>query len=279
MPDIRLTTWVIISCILLFGTTYSIIYNTYIDTSNPLLAHEPHPLGDVHYFANKSNFLNTYFIKRAWAWTSAAFFLLWFSSPPSTRTGRRMAKWVMETGVWLVFTSWFFGPALLERVILFSGGECVLSLPSGDHISVPEEYCFSKSFLSPTSHPDLFTAFSLKSLSPPIDWHAIPRLRRGHDVSGHIFLLTMSALFLADQLRLVSRRGDPSMLHTVAIIANLILVGIWLFACYTTCLYYHTPLEKFTGYLLGMAGFAITQLPGFSNNAARTIPAGRAQTS
>jgi Inositol phospholipid synthesis and fat-storage-inducing TM len=248
MADIRFILWLAISCIVLFGTAYSALYSTYLDTSNPLLAHLPHPLGHTYYFATKSNFLNVYFIKIAWGWTSAAFFLLWFTSPPGTRTGGRLAKWVLETGVWLVFTTWFFGPALLDRVVIASGGECLLSLPSGDHVQVPTQYCVSKSFLSPASHPELFQASSLQSFVPPIDWHARPRLRRGHDVSGHIFLLTMSVLFLADQLRYVFRPGQRSTWHTVAIAANVALIGTWLLASWTTSLYYHAPFEKFTGY-------------------------------
>jgi len=260
-----------ISCTVLFGTVYSVVNHTYLDTSNPLLAHLPHPLGHIHYFAHKSNFLNVYFIKIAWGWTTAAFFFLWLTGPSGTRTGGRIAKWVIETGVWLVFTSWFFGPALLERVVIASGGECLLSLPSGDHVSVPPKFCFSKSIISPTSHPELFQAASLQSPIPPIDWRATPRLRRGHDVSGHIFLLTVSVLFLADQLRYTLRVGQRSIWHKVAIVANIALIGIWLFASWTTALYYHTPLEKFSGYVLGVAGFAITQLPALSNDSSRIL--------
>jgi len=248
MPDLRFSLLLAISFITLCGTVYSVVNHTYLDTSNPLLAHLPHPLGHIHYFAHKSNFLNVYLIKTAWGWTSAAFFFLWSTSPPSTRTGRRIAKWVMATGVWLVFTSWFFGPALLERVVIASGGECLLSLPSGDHVLVPSEFCLSKSFLSPNSHPELFQTSSLQSFVPPIDWRAMPRLRKGHDVSGHIFLLTMSVLFLADQLRYTLRAGQRSTWHTAAVVANTALIGTWLFASWTTSLYYHAPLEKFSGY-------------------------------
>jgi len=248
MRNIRFTLWIAISSIVLFGTAYSVLYDTYLDTSNPLLAHLPHPLGHIHYFASKSNFLNVYFIKVAWGWTSVAFFFLWFTSPPNARVRGRMVKWVIETGVWLMFTSWFFGPALLERVVLASGGECILSLPSGDHVSVPTQYCISRSSLSPTSHPELFRTFPLMPFVPPVDWRAMPRLRRGHDVSGHIFLLTMSILFLADQLRYTLRPGQRSTWHTMAIVVNVALIGTWLLASWTTSLYFHAPFEKFTGY-------------------------------
>ncbi|RDB25232.1 FIT family protein scs3 [Hypsizygus marmoreus] len=261
MPDIRLAVLAVLTAIIVSATTYSIVFETYLDTSNPLLTHLPHPLGLTHYYANKSNILNVYFIKKAWAWTTGAFLLLWFTSPPSIRIAQRWWKWAIATAMWLVFTSWFFGPALLERLNLASGGECILALPSGDSISVPVDYCLTKSSVSPGSHPQLFVAPFSDAFVPPLDWRSIPRLRRGHDVSGHLFLLTMSALFLADQLRYSFRARERSTWHSLAVVANVSLIGVWLFACYTTSLYFHSPLEKLTGYILGISGFAVTLLP------------------
>ncbi|KAF9469958.1 Fat storage-inducing transmembrane protein [Collybia nuda] len=258
MPDVRHAALIAISITVLAGTSYSVLNNTYLDTSNPLLTHLPHPLSNTHYYANKSNFLNVYFIKKAWAWTSAVFLFSWFTSPPNTRTMRRMLKWAVETGVWLMFTNWFFGPALLERVVLASGGECLVASPSGEVVTVPTEYCLSKSYISPSSHPTLFSTFSPNSL--PRDWNAIPRLRKGHDVSGHIFLLTMSVLFLADQLRYSAHSKKRSTWNNAAICANVFLIVVWLFATWTTSLYFHSPSEKVTGYLLGISGFTLTQL-------------------
>jgi hypothetical protein len=74
----------------------------------------------------------------------------------------------------------------------------------------------------------------------------------------------MSMLFLADQLRLSLRSGSSSVQHKVSIAANLILMGIWLFASITTSVYFHSPSEKITGYVLGLAGFALTQASLFS---------------
>lgn len=244
MSDTRKVALAAVSAVVLFGTAYSVVYDTYLDTSNPLLTHLPHPLSKTHYWARKSNVLNTYFIKAAWGWTSAAFLLLWVTSPASVRTPSRLGKWALETLSWMIFTSWFFGPALLERVIVASGGECVMSSPTGDQLSLPNEYCYSKQHVSPESHPELFTT----SFSVPDEWSTLPRLRRGHDVSGHIFLLTMSVLFLADQLRPSLRVQQWSLYHKLAVAANVSLIGIWLFASYTTSAYFHTPGEKITGF-------------------------------
>jgi hypothetical protein len=254
--DTRIAAFTVVSTIVLFGTLYSVSFNTYLDTSNPLVSHLPHPLQNSDYFANKSNVLNVYFIKKAWGWTSASFLVLWLTSPINVRTKERVFKWLTATTTWLVFTGWFFGPAVFERLVLASGGECVLHSPDGNVITVPNEYCFTSSVLSPVTHPNLFT-------TPPLnpEWHAIPKMRRGHDVSGHIFLLTMSVLFLADQLRpsFYIPTHNWSSWHRWAIWANLGLIVIWLLGCYTTSVYFHSPWEKLSGYreLLFCCFFAV----------------------
>jgi Inositol phospholipid synthesis and fat-storage-inducing TM len=271
---------VTLSSLLALGTIYSILYSTYLDTSDPLLTHLPHRLHSTHYFANKSNILNIVFIKQAWAWTSAAFAFLFFTSSVESRSKSRLLKYVIVTAAWLGFTSWFFGPALLERAIVATGGECVVVVPQlGDVLNVPVEYCYTKSTLSPSTHPSLFSAFAnTNPLSSP--WSARPRLRRGHDVSGHIFLLTMSVLFLADQLKpSLDSVTSWSSLHKRAVLTSLALIATWLFATGTTAVYFHSPAEKFSGFcmsidllilsqlmyfgctVLGVSAFALTQMP------------------
>ena len=236
----------IISAILLFGTLYSVVYNTYLDTSNPLLTHLPHRLATTHYFATKSNPINVYFIKKAWGWTSAAFFFLWFTSPPQIRSVHRILKYLILLVIWLLFTSWFFGPPIFERVIVASGGQCVISLPSGDPVIVPNDLCYRKTTVVPETNPTLFTTATTFTLPP--GWGAVPRLRKGHDVSGHVFLLTLSALFLFDQLLPSFRVAQWSSLHRWAIITNIFIIGVCLFAIGTTAVYFHSPFEKFTGF-------------------------------
>jgi len=260
MYDSRLVAYTAITLAVSLGTAYSILYGTYLDTSDPLLAHLAHPLAKTVYWARKSNVLNVYFIKRAWGWTSVAFWLLWATSNPTQRSLTRVMQWTAETACWMTFTTWFFGPAVIDRVVLASGGECFVPLPSGELITVPTNYCLTKSTVTPITHPHIFSS----SLVLPEGWTGIPRLRKGHDVSGHIFLLTMSALFLADQLRVSMRSSQSSVWHKVAIAVNLALIGIWIFASITTSVYFHSPSEKISGYVLGLAGFAVTQASVFS---------------
>ena len=63
-----------------------------------------------------------------------------------------------------------------------------------------------------------------------------------------MFLLTMSILFLADQLTPSLRALRWTKMHTWAVSATVGLIAIWLFAIGTTSVYFHTPLEKLTGY-------------------------------
>ncbi|EPQ57333.1 hypothetical protein GLOTRDRAFT_120554 [Gloeophyllum trabeum ATCC 11539] len=278
MPDARIAAFAAVTLVVAVGTLYSVIYHTYLDTSDPHLTALPHPLHASHYFASKSNPLNVVFIKYAWGWTSLAFAAHFLTSPPAAQTWERVGKWLAETGVWMVFTTWFFGPALLERVIAASGGECVVRLPSGYLLSVPNEYCYTKSTVSPATHPSLFAASLL--IPDTQEWQARPRLRRGHDVSGHLFLLVMSTLFLADQLRASFRPGVVrwSKAHQWSVAGTSALLALWLFASYTTSVYFHTPLEKITGYLLGLAGFAVTLAPIFSSPQAVTPVTSQTET-
>ena len=247
------------------GTLYSVAYSTYLDTSNPLLTHLPHPLASTHYFASKGNFLNVFFIKKAWGWTTAVFLFSWLTSPAAQRGGRsssrRLATYLFLTAWWILFTSWFFGPAILERVLVASGGECILPGPANTLITVPNDYCFQQAHISPTSHPELFQQFiSLEASSidgkesaPLGVWESIkgvPRLRKGHDVSGHIFLLTMSILLLTEQLQasLHVEQRNWTQVHRISVIVNALMVGIWLWASAVTAVYFHSPMEKVTGF-------------------------------
>lgn len=94
-----------------------------------------------------------------------------------------------------------------------------------------------------------------------------PKLFRGHDVSGHLFLLTLSVLFLVNQLtpslKLLWRsqsansgvaskedkaRHPLMAYHTYAVSFAAALTTLWVFMILTTSVYFHTPLEKITGF-------------------------------
>ncbi|KAH9942258.1 inositol phospholipid synthesis and fat-storage-inducing TM-domain-containing protein [Epithele typhae] len=259
---------VVTAAIVFLGTLFSVLTDSYLDTSNPLLTTLPHHLSATHRFASKKNILNVYFTKRLWAWSTATFLALFTTSSAPARRAARAAQYVLATALFLAFTSWFFGPSFLDRLILSTGGECTLHLPSGDAVAVPQEYCVSRTTLSPGTHPAIFAGH----LHLPSDgWTGVARLRKGHDVSGHIFLLTLSSLLIVDQLRW-SFGHARSAAHTLAVVFASAVLGASLFAMYTTSVYFHTPLEKFTGYVLGLVCFMITRLPLSLNAVSASIP-------
>jgi len=251
--DHRLLTFTLLLSTLAAGTAYSVRHDTYMDTSDPLIAHLPHPSHDHSYFARKSNVFNQLFVKKAWGWTSLAFFLIYGTSPSNKRPLTRVGTWFVTTWLWGAFTMWFFGPPLFDRLLKYSGGECVVAVPptlgnDAPHLlNVPLEYCHTKSTVGIDTHPALFTSMLMP---PPETWRGRPRLYRGHDVSGHIFLLTLCIFFLADQiaLSLKPRPAVLSRIHATALNAALALLGVWWWMSLMTAVYFHNPMEKITGF-------------------------------
>jgi hypothetical protein len=267
----RLIILSLLSALIGGGTIYSIINATYLDTSNPLLTHLPHPAVEGSYFARKSNIFNQLFVKKAWGWTSAAFFALWLTSPTHLRKPGRVVEWAVATGIWSLFTMWFFGPSIFHRFAALTGAECAVILPpspdaTSNLVTVPVEFCQLGQPVSPITHPALFAAdfvasrlSETHSLHPK--WRTVPKLYNGHDISGHIFLLTMSIFFLAEQISLslpliypsldpipgtIRHRASP--MHELTVKASIALLGIWFLMSLTTAMYFHTPFEKVTGF-------------------------------
>lgn len=221
-------------------------------------------------FAQRTNVINRYFIKYAWAWTSLAWLAQVLTlraqpdAPSSTSTAHKRSdsikgkarmedgqadgitttepsvpvktpadqaatiasplsksilRYAIATACWFAFTSWLFGPPLMERIFTSSGGICLpqhpptthsTSNPSGPASSagfkMPEmpidpDFCRAgRKGVSREDRPELFrTAHTLV-----VDGLESGRLRGvwrgGHDVSGHTFILILSSLFLLEEL-------------------------------------------------------------------------------
>ncbi|KAH9962093.1 inositol phospholipid synthesis and fat-storage-inducing TM-domain-containing protein [Lactifluus volemus] len=251
---IRLLTLILLALVLAHGTWYSLINSTFLNTSDPLLTSKQHHLATTYSLASKRSFLNVIFLKWSWAWSTAAFLPLFFTSPLS-RT-RRFLQWFIATIAWFTLTSWFFGPALLTRLTLATGGECGLHI--GDSfVPISTTYCSAGLPVTRSTHPDLFPIvfiFDPAIVDPNRPF--LPRLRRGHDVSGHVLLLTLAALFLADQLR-----QARSSARLYALIASGSLLSLWVFSLWITSVFFHLPSEKISGFALGIACFLLSQIP------------------
>jgi hypothetical protein len=269
--DFRIVALILAALTVAHGTYYSLQNSTYLDTSDPLLTSRPHPLAPTYALASKRSTLNLVFLKWSWAWTTAAFLPLLFTSP--FRRAHRLLQWIFASAAWCILTSWFFGPSLLTRLTAASGGECGLYI-GGTFIPIPRTYCSAGLPVSRSTHPELFPVVFTGTEAQTND-PLIPRLRRGHDVSGHVFLLTLAVLFLADQLR-----QTRSSARRYALGASASLLSLWVFSLWVTSVFFHVPSEKISGFgaselhlffvsrhlnsriaVLGVACFAFSQVP------------------
>lgn len=150
----------------------------------------------VNYFARKNNIFNVYFVKIGWLWTTAAFVsLLIFqplysssrreSSPQQQarfrRTLQAILRYALATTVWYLATQWFFGPAIIDRGFVATGGKCERALEEVGKMTAGER--------SPTGLETLFTAATCKASGGA--WNG------GHDISGHVLMLVLATGLLA----------------------------------------------------------------------------------
>ena len=186
-------TLAIYPAILVLGSLFSLISPTARPTQpealpspNTAVTDGNRDQGPINYFARKGNIFNVYFVKIGWIWTTAAFLsLLWVSPAFNSRrvdvncrirrVWQALFRYALVTLSWVVTTQWCFGPAIIDRCFVFTGGKC--HIPSaGDTTTI-----------SPNWKP-LLTAASCKANGGT--W------KGGHDVSGHVFMLAVASAFL-----------------------------------------------------------------------------------
>jgi hypothetical protein len=228
------------------GTVILGIVSSFFETSSTyshvLQAHTPETAPS--YFALKNNFFNQVFVKRGWLWTSLAFFVFLFtthpprpssatapSQPAFTATkAKALARWAVITFWWVIVTQWFFGPPIMDRGFTLTGGKC--ALPVTENGSV-EEIVYSTS--TECRHHD-------------------GRWIGGHDLSGHIFLLTMGSLMLVfEALPFLGSKSDSTresagagsgFTKTLGGKVVLALVALWWWMLLMTAVFFHTWPEK-----------------------------------
>lgn len=194
---------------LLIGSLFSIISPT-AHSSRILSSSSEHPAsplapslaadlnlsdGPVNYFARKNNVFNVYFVKIGWLWTTAAFVSLLifqplYSSSRQTssaqqearfrRTLQAILRYALATTVWYLATQWFFGPAIIDRSFVATGGKCERALEEVGKMGIGQ---------GNTDLETLFTAATCKTAGGA--W------RGGHDISGHVLMLVLATGFLA----------------------------------------------------------------------------------
>ncbi|KAM0750018.1 hypothetical protein T439DRAFT_326889 [Meredithblackwellia eburnea MCA 4105] len=221
------------------------------------------------YFADKRNLFNQLFVKYSWGWTTGVILLytLALVSYPAMRAKtttvlRIIRRYTLATFYWWFLTqgTWFFGvgsgPSVAHRVLLFTGAECTpASLEGG------------------MSDSGLGTTTARQILSPPGTCSSRngEYWKGGHDVSGHTFMMVHAILIIWEvagpmllnylpppigYLDQSSRRRYPTDSRLLlAFLPVLFFIGIWWWMLLMTSLYFHTPLEKVTGFIFGLGGW------------------------
>lgn len=147
-----------------------------------------HPPSPVNYFARKGNVVNVYFVKIGWLWTTFAFLSLLMTQPGFVdrrldvndrlrRIWQSSFRYVLVTLSWIFITQWCFGPAIIDRSFIATGGRCQRIQADGIQEPLSEA---------------IVTAMACKVANG--NWHG------GHDVSGHAFMLVLASAFLVFEL-------------------------------------------------------------------------------
>lgn len=176
---------------LLLGSLFSLLNPSSRASPYIAIAQSHSPELAPSYFAQKRNLFNIFFVKIGWFWTSLAFFIFLALHPstgprptasaPIVLTPRRLQgllRWALVTAWWAAVTQWFFGPPLIDRGFRLTGGVCA-ELERGGlaGMNVAEE--------------------ALTSVACKL---AGGQWRGGHDISGHVVLLTLGCAFLGMEI-------------------------------------------------------------------------------
>lgn len=161
------------------------------------------------YFAKKTNVFNVFFVKRGWFWiTLSYFFFLFTHASIGARGGDSLLRkriqgtlrWGIVTLWWIFVTQWFFGPAIIDRSFLLSGGACELE----ESIAIGET--------TANTAERLLTSMACKARGGK--WSG------GHDISGHVFLLVLGSMFLFEEVLHVVLKASKAKEERVVLTQN-----------------------------------------------------------
>ncbi|KAL4927985.1 putative inositol phospholipid biosynthesis protein Scs3 [Aspergillus undulatus] len=231
----------------------------------------------INYFARKDNIFNTYFVKIGWVWFTLAFAALLAAYPPSPVRGKRqlqaVARWILATTAWYFTTQWFFGPAIIDRSFVVTGGKCEAALAELGQVQ-EDKGALSGAVAGKEEFSVYLTAAACKAAGGA--W------RGGHDVSGHVFMLVLvTAVLGAEALGVMAQaqdgkgegekveEGSGGDLRTWTLRFVSVIVGLGWWMLLMTAIWFHTWLEKANGLLISLTAiYTIYILP-------RRVPAWR----
>lgn len=172
--------------------------------------HQSHdPALAPSYFAKKSNLVNVLFVKRGWFWVTVSYFLFLFTNAAIGVRGsdallrkriQGTLRWGIVTLWWVFVTQWFFGPAIIDRGFLLTGGACELK----DDID--------RGVVQARLAERFVTSMACKARGGT--WSG------GHDISGHVFLLVLGSMFLFQEVLHVALRAAKGREERVVLLQN-----------------------------------------------------------
>lgn len=208
------------------------------------------------YFSNKRNILNLVFVKHGgWAWVTALALLHLFGSPAigglAVTANKRVVglRFVAITFWWVLFSQWCFGLPLMDKVFVLTGGGC--SPVAGT---------------ASASAATLVTATSSAACrSQGGAWVG------GIDPSGHMFLLSLSSLYIWFDILLPTLSSSSNNNSTVdgtadkkktsySLVTKLAFFFIaiyWWMILMTNVYSFHTTFERLTGITWSYLGIAL----------------------
>ncbi|KAI9373429.1 inositol phospholipid synthesis and fat-storage-inducing TM-domain-containing protein [Aspergillus egyptiacus] len=258
---------------LLLGSLFSALSPTAHGPQPASASDEPAP---INYFARKNNIFNLYFVKVGWIWLTVAFAVLLTTYPASPARSRRqlqaLLRYALATAFWYATTQWFFGPAIIDRSFVFTGGKCEDAI---QQLRIRRDESGALGAVQEEPLRVYLTAAACKAAGGA--W------RGGHDVSGHVFMLVLVTAVLGFEgvgvLAQVAQANNSNTAETsgekgerdveaggemrrwvfrfVGAVAGL---SWWMLLM--TAIWFHTWLEKTNGLLLSLAAiYTIYFLP------------------
>ncbi|GBC04702.1 hypothetical protein RclHR1_05810014 [Rhizophagus clarus] len=213
----------IIGCFYVLTVVLGSIYGSYQQKFST--SFETSSWFDYFNITHKSNLINQYFVKKGWFWTSIIFIIYSPRVIHANKPGQYfkfVIRWILATLYWYSITQRFFGPSIMDRIFVFTGGKC-------------DDY-------------QVFEAYACKKNGG--------RWIGGYDLSGHCFLLIHASLLLWEEITAFTCRPKN---WEIAREKEKILSGIlvfllllWWFMLVVTTIYFHNFSEKLTGTIFGV---------------------------
>lgn len=191
------------------------------------------------YFSQKRNIFNVFFVKYGWLWTTLIY-AYHAARLRRTRPLQAVLRWALATAWWVLVTQWCFGPPLMDRMFLLTGGLCeVVNVVDKSKLTAPELLGTSAACKLAKGH-----------------W------KGGHDLSGHVFMLTHASLFLLSEIMPTLQMGNAKQCTHSATWAVGALLSLWWWMLVMTGVYFHTWREKITGILASAVQWIVVYMVG-----------------